>query len=256
MYIYPKQKDLMSKIKSLFSFLLIFCCFLGTPSLEAQRKKINQFDENKKRTGTWKKYYPNNRVRYIGQFENGKEVGTFRYYDITTSKHPVIIKEFSATSDSAYVRFFSLKAKLSSKGYMIGKKRVGKWIYYFPNTGKTFSEEFYVDGKLEGDVKNYYKNGKVLEHAQYQNGKLHGVSKKYSEIGQLMEELTYENGLLNGPGKYYDMKGDLKEEGIYRNGNRYGKWEYYIGGKKVTKKEQQKANNIKKQDPEKEENNN
>ena len=102
-------------------------------------------------------------------------------------------------------------------------------MYYFP-TGEVFSEEYYVDGNLEGELKNYYKNGKVLEHTQYQGGKLHGFSKKYSDAGILIAEVTFKNGVLNGPGKYYELNGDLREEGMYRDGKRYGKWEFYIGG--------------------------
>ncbi|MEQ6122821.1 toxin-antitoxin system YwqK family antitoxin [Pseudotenacibaculum sp. MALMAid0570] len=240
----------MLKIKRLFSLLLLFSVFFGLQKIEAQ--KINQFNKNKKRTGIWKKYYPNKRVRYVGRFVNGKEVGTFKYYDISTSKHPTIIKEFSAASDSAYVKFYTLKGKLRSKGYMIGKKRVGKWDYYFSN-GKIFSEEFYVDGKLEGEVKDYYPNGKVLEHTQYQNGLKNGFSKKYSDKGILIEEVNYVNDVLNGPGKYYELNGDLKEEGIYRNGKRHGKWEFYIGGKKVTRKEKRKENKFNKKDIKKQE---
>ncbi len=238
----------MLKIKRLISLSLLFAVFFGSFKLNAQR--INQFDKNKKRTGIWKKYYPNKRIRYVGQFKDGKEVGTFKYYDISTSKHPTIIKEFSANSDSAFVKFYTLKGKLRSKGYMVGKKRVGKWMYYFSN-GKTFSEEAYLDGKLEGDLKNYYPNGKMLEHTQYQNGKKNGFSKKYSDEGVLIEEVNYVNGILNGEGKYYELNGDLKEEGVYRNGKRHGKWEFYIGGKKVTRKQRQDENKFNKKDAKK-----
>ena len=233
----------MLKIKRLISLSLLFFVFFGLSSMEAQR--INQFDKNKKRTGIWKKYHSNKRIRYVGKFINGKEVGTFRYYDITTSKHPTIIKEFSATSDSAYVRYFTLRGKLRTKGSMIGRKRVGKWIYYFPK-GKLFSEEFYVDGKLEGELKNYYENGKTLEITQYSNGMKNGFSKKYSDQGVLIEEVNYKNNVLDGMAKYYELNGDLKEEGIYRNGKRYGKWQFYIGGKKATQKEKRQENKIKK----------
>lgn len=238
----------MLKIKRLISLSLLFAVFFGSFTISAQR--INQFDKNKKRTGIWKKYYPNKRVRYVGRFKDGKEVGTFKYYDISTSKYPTIIKEFSANSDSAFVKFYTLKGKLRSKGYMVGKKRVGKWMYYFSN-GKDFSEEFYVDGKLEGDVKNYYPNGKVLEHTQYQNGMKNGFSKKYSDKGVLIEEVHFVNDVLNGEGKYYELNGDLKEEGVYRNGKRHGKWEFYIGGKKVTRKERQDENKFNKKDAKK-----
>ncbi|MBL4606164.1 MAG: toxin-antitoxin system YwqK family antitoxin [Flavobacteriaceae bacterium] len=230
-------------MKRLVSLSLLFFVLFGFSSTKAQR--INQFDKNKKRTGVWKKYHSNKRVRYVGKFNNGKEVGTFRYYDITTSKFPTIIKEFSATSDSAFVRYFTLNGKLRTKGTMVGKKRVGKWIYYFPK-GKLFPEEFYVDGKLEGELKNYYENGKTLEITQYSNGMKNGFSKKHSDKGVLIEEVHYKNDVLDGEGKYYELNGDLKEEGIYRNGKRYGKWQFYIEGKKATQKQKRQENKIKK----------
>lgn len=233
----------MLKVKSLVTFYIVLRCFFVYQSTEAQ--KINQFNKNKKRTGVWKKYYSNNRIRYIGQFENGKEVGTFKYFDITTSKYPTIIKVFSSTSDSASVKYYTLKGKLRSEGMMLGRKRVGNWTYYFPN-GKLFSEEFYKDGKLEGNLKNYYKNGKVLEHTEYIDGKKSGFSKKYSDTGVLIEEVNYRNDKLNGLGRYYELNGDLKEEGQYVDGKRYGKWEFYIGGKKVTEKERKDKNKFNK----------
>ena len=236
----------MLKIKSLIIIATISFFIFNFHPLAAQ-KEINKFDENKKRTGIWKKYYNNGRVRYVGQFENGKEVGTFKYYDISTSKYPTIIKEYLPKSDSAKVKFFTLRGKSRSEGMMVERNRVGKWRYYF-TTGEIFSEEFYHDGNLEGELKNYYKNGKVLEHSQYQNGKLHGFSKKYSDTGILIEEVTYSNGILNGPGKYFELNGDLREEGIYRDGKRYGKWEFYIGGKKVSEKERKKENKFHKKD--------
>ncbi len=216
----------------ILSFFLPFSS--GITSINAQ--KINQFTKDNKRTGLWKKYYSNKRIRYEGTFENGKEVGTFKYYEITTSKYPSIIKEFSVTSDSAKVSYFNKDGTLRTIGTMIGKSRVGKWIYYFPN-GNLFSEEIYENGKLEGDLKNYYKDGTLLEITHYSNGKKNGVSKKYSEEGILIEEVNYLNNVLHGEGKYFELNGDLKEEGIYKNGRKFGTWEFYIGGKKATKKE-------------------
>ena len=145
-------------------FLLFSLFFFGTIATKAQN--INKLTKDNKRTGIWKKYYTNKRIRYEGTFIDGKEVGVFKYYDITTSKHPTIIKEFSKKTDSAKVSYFNLDGKLRTKGVMIGKKRVGKWIYFFPNQ-KLFSEEYYVDGKLEGKLINYYNNGKVLEITEY-----------------------------------------------------------------------------------------
>ena len=67
------------KIISVLIFFISF--YFGLTEMKAQN--INQFTKDKKRTGVWKKYYSNNRIRYVGSFVNGKEVGVFKYYDIS-----------------------------------------------------------------------------------------------------------------------------------------------------------------------------
>ena len=112
-----------------FSVVIFFISsYFGLSEINAQN--INQFTKDNKRTGVWKKYYSNNRIRYVGSFINGKEVGIFKYYDITTSRHPVIIKEFSSISDTAKVSYYNLDGKLRTKGTMIDKNRIGKWVYF------------------------------------------------------------------------------------------------------------------------------
>lgn len=227
----------MINIKRL-SILLLVSSFFFTTDICSQ--KINQVDSNGKRVGIWRKYYSNKRIRYQGQFKNGQEYGTFKFYDITTSKHPTVIKIYEPNSNKAFVQFFTLKGNLRSKGQMNGKKRVGKWVYYFP-TGKLFSEEFYKDGKLEGVVKNYYANGKVTEEVYYKNGQKNGISKKYADDGILLEEVNYLNGKREGEAKYFDLKGNLKEKGIFKADKRFGKWEFYLDGELVKKDKTDKA---------------
>ena len=84
----------------------------------------------------------------------------------------------------------------------------------------TFSEEFYVDGQLEGELKIININGQVLELTTYQNGMENGVSKKFSDEGILIEEVYYLDDKLHGKGKYFELSGDLKEEGEYQSGKR------------------------------------
>lgn len=206
-------------------------------------QKLNQLNANGKRTGIWQKNYDNGDIRYKGQFKNGKEVGTFSFYK-EGSPYPVIVKVFSAVSDTATVKFYS-KSRVKTKGKMIGKKRIGKWIYYFSDGKRLFSEENYADGKLNGLLKNYYSNGKLTEVSEYKNGKKHGNSKIYTEDGILIEDVNYVTGVLSGEAKYFDLKGVIKEKGLYENGNRKGKWEYYIDGE-VSEKGRPKNNMLKK----------
>lgn len=191
-------------------------------------QKINQFDANGKRTGVWRKYYENGDIRYKGQFKNGKEIGVFSFYSKGMA-YPSIVKTFSEKSDTASVKFYN-KSRVKTEGKMVGRKREGKWTYYFADGKTIFSEENYKDGKLEGLLKNYYINGKVTEATEYKDGVKHGTSKIYTDEGILIEDVNYENGVLEGEGKYYDLKGVIKEKGKYKDGKRFGKWEFYIDG--------------------------
>ena len=209
-------------------------------------QKINQFNANGERDGAWRKMYKNGRLRYSGNFENGKEVGTFMYFNMTSSDHPTIIKIFSKTTNIADVEFFTSKGKLRSKGKMEGKNRIGKWQYFFPN-GKVLSEESYTNGKLEGLLVNYYPNGKTTEETYYKNGVKNGSSKKYTDDGILIEEVNFVNNKHNGFAKYFDLKGNLKETGEYKEGKRAGKWEFYLDGEVVSDKKKRKTHAIPKQ---------
>jgi antitoxin component YwqK of YwqJK toxin-antitoxin module len=223
----------MINIKRLFFVLTFFTCFFTSLTINAQ--KINQFDANNKRNGVWKKYYPNKNLRYSGEFKNGKEIGVFNFYDITSSKHPVIIKKYLKNSDSLFVQFYSKKGILETEGFLKGRKRIGKWKYFYAN-GDVMSEESYKNGLLDGEQLIYYPDGKVTEFAVYNNGLKHGVISKYSSKGVLIEEVTYKDGKPNGFAKYFELNGSLKESGNYSNGNRVGNWEYYMDGELSTDK--------------------
>lgn len=229
----------MLNIKRIFSTVLLLSVFF-IASVEAQ--KLNQLDANGKRTGVWKKFYDNGKIRYSGAFKEGKEIGVFKFYNITSSSIPVIIKNYA--NDTASVKFYNELGRLKSAGKMIGKKRIGKWVYYFSN-GKVFSEEEYKDGKLDGILKNYYPNGNVTQETSYKQGEKDGVSKTFTDSAILIEEVFYINGKLEGEGKYYDLKGGIKEKGIYKNGKRVGKWEFYMDGEIVGKKKKEKLSDLK-----------
>ncbi len=87
------------------------------------QKDLNQMDADGKRHGVWKKYYNNDRVRYVGKFDHGKEVGVFKFYSASNSDFPVIVKEYNNDNDLANVSFYTPSGALESKGKMKGKER-------------------------------------------------------------------------------------------------------------------------------------
>lgn len=213
--------------------LLFFSIVFFTTSIVYSQEKLNQFDENGLRTGIWKKFYANKNIRYQGQFNAGKEVGTFKYYSALSSKHPVIIKEFNKNNDTATVSFYTIKGTLKSTGFMVGKNREGTWLYYHKEGKTLISEENFENGLKNGVAKTYYKNGKLTEIFSYKNNKLHGNFKRYAINGVLIDDLNYINGQLNGFAKYFNIKGELIYAGNYENDVKIGKWEYFENGKPV-----------------------
>ena len=110
------------------SIILLLSFFVGSAQSE-----INQMDADGNRHGVWRKYYNNNRIRYAGEFNHGKEVGVFKYYSASNSEFPIIVKEYEPGSDLANVSFYTPSGALESKGKMKGKMREGKWLYYHPD---------------------------------------------------------------------------------------------------------------------------
>jgi MORN repeat variant len=220
-------------------FTIFLLSFIGLQPIKGQ-EVINQFDTNGERTGVWKKYYNNKRIRYQGQFKAGKEIGVFKYYSALSSEHPIAIKTFTKNSNLAAIKFYTEKGILESEGAMEGKNRVGKWLYYHVDGKTVLSEETYKKGILNGTSKTYYLTGKITEISQFKNDKLHGNLKRYADNGVLLDDLNYENGKLHGSAKYYNIEGKLIYWGDYENDEKIGKWEYFEKGKPENINKQEK----------------
>ncbi len=212
--------------------LLIFfiMLFLGTTSWA--QEVVNQLDTAGKRHGVWKKYYPNTQqLRYQGQFDHGKEIGTFYFYCEDCEEQPAFSKEFSTQDNSAIVTYFDTKGNVVSKGKMIGKLYEGNWVYYHKGSTEIMLEERYVNGKLDGLKTTYYANGNKTEELNYKAGLRDGENLYYSPKGILIKKLNYSNDLLQGPAEYYDGTGQLIIKGQYKADAKDGLWQYYSNGK-------------------------
>jgi antitoxin component YwqK of YwqJK toxin-antitoxin module len=197
-------------------------------SIQAQ---TNQFDKNGKRHGVWKKFYSNGNIKYIGEFNHGKEIGTFKHFSIINSKQPIIVRVFEPNSDVANVTFYELDGKIKSTGKMKGKNKIDKWIYYHKDGKTIMIEENYLNGKLNGDYKTFYPDGKPTIITQYKNGKLEGKYQRYSVKNKVYEDFTYKNGKRNGYAIFYNRLNGLKqEEGNYKDNIKIGLWKFYIDG--------------------------
>ncbi|MDT0551704.1 toxin-antitoxin system YwqK family antitoxin [Urechidicola vernalis] len=214
--------------------LLILILQLGLYSIYGQ--DINQVNSDGERHGLWKKYYPNKRIRYEGTFENGKEVGVFKFYSMNSSDNPMVIRTFAVDSGESLVQFFTAKGVLESEGKIIDKQRIGKWLYFHKDGKTVMIEENYENGKLSGEYKLFYENKKLTKLTHYQNGREHGNCKQYSDSGILIEDVNYVQGQLHGPAIYYETSGQLKQKGSYEEDLRVGVWEIYKDGQLFSSK--------------------
>lgn len=195
-------------------------------------QEINQFDKAGKRHGLWKKFYPNTKqLRYEGEFDHGKEVGTFKFYCEECGDNPTTTKNFKANSDIALVKYYTIKGKVVSEGEMKGKDRIGEWVYFQKLSNNIMSKETYVAGKMDGVQLTYYPNGKVTEEITYVNGIKQGNNNYYSPEGVLLKKLIYHDNKLHGPAEYYDANGNVTIKGYYKTGKKYGLWQYFKDGK-------------------------
>lgn len=208
-------------------FIFVICFSIG--NIFAQ--EINQKDANGLRQGVWKKKYPrSSQLRYEGQFKDGKEVGTFKFYCEDCGVQPFCVKEFTGDGMSN-VSYYTNQGALVSKGKMKGKKRVGEWLTFHENAKTVMTREYFNDGQLQDTRTVYSKTGEVIETTTYLNGLKEGLSYYYAPDGVTLKKVTYKNDLLHGPAIYYSAKGRVTMEGAYKNGINHGIWKYYKNGR-------------------------
>ena len=223
-------------IKQNYISLIFMMLFLFNYSQE----KINQYDNDGNRHGIWKKNFEGTSVlRYEGQFEHGKEVGLFKYYQrVGKVSKLAATKQFNNDNSTADVRFISLAGNTISQGKMDGKKYIGKWIYYHKNSKNIMTIEHYNDdGQLHGMKHIFYENQQLAEEVNYVDGKREGEEKHYSMRGTVVKKYVYENNQLHGKALHYDDDGNLIVEGQFKRDKKDGIWKYYSNGRLIEEKD-------------------
>ena len=201
----------------------IFFLFLVTNLVHSQI--INQLDENGKKNGLWRGYYAESkRIRYEGTFDHGKEIGIFKFFDDTKKGTLIATREFNVKDKSCYTIFYNQNNNKVSEGKVVDKKFEGKWKYYHEDSPLIMTEEFYLDGKLEGTRKVYYKSGKIAEETNYKNGIKEGQYRNYAENGIVLEESNYVNGEYDGITIFRSAENKITGKGLYKNGKKVGIW--------------------------------
>lgn len=88
-------------------------------------------------------------------------------------------------------------------------------------TERRYSDKHYFTdehGRIQGEYRNYYRDGNLYIRCFYRNSKLHGEFKRYHDNGQLRAHLIYRNNKRHGEYKnYYKGDGNLSAHCLYVN---------------------------------------
>ncbi|WP_412477128.1 toxin-antitoxin system YwqK family antitoxin [Flavobacterium sp. TBRC 19031] len=209
-----------------YVFLLLFSGFY------ALAQDYNKLDENGKKHGLWKGIYEDSkRPRYEGTFEHGKEIGLFKFFDDTKAGTVIATREFNTKDNSCYTIFYNQRNNKVSEGKVVNKQFDGEWKYYHENSPVVMTLEYYVNGKLNGVRKVFYKSGVLAEETTYKDGVKEGPYKSYTENGIVLEESNYKNGLYDGQATFRTVDNQLSAQGVFKNGKKVGVWKIMEKGK-------------------------
>ena len=165
--------------------------------------QVNQVDGQGRKQGVWEKKYPNSiAYEYKGQFKNDQPVGTFTYY-YPSNKVKVVMKHDEKTKRSeAYMYYES--GNLMSFGIYKNQKKDSVWTKFGPSK-RISSRETYKNDILNGKSIVYYvpeditdKSVKIARESTYKDGKLEGEVIEYFDFGTIKAKSHYLNGLRHG----------------------------------------------------------
>lgn len=98
----------------------------------------------------------------------------------------------------------------------------GCTVRHYPG-GELHQVAHYIDGKLEGEWKQFYANGTLMQLYTYQAGKRLGPYRCYDESGRVREEGSYYNDQRTGERFHYYSDGSRKSRVFYNEGFASGK---------------------------------
>lgn len=155
-------------------------------------------DEQGRKIGSWKDYYPTGEKKAQGNFLDNRQSGSWTYYFINGG--------------------------IEQKGRFERGRFHGLWLWYYPN-GNTWREESYFNGREDGIFIEFDRTGKILEKGDYISGERDG--EWVYQVGDHEEKGSYVIGLREGIWKHFYSDGKLKYEGNYSQGNPDKRHKYY-----------------------------
>ena len=210
-------------MKPFFTCLLLFSFIHAI--LLSQDSCFNNFDENGKKTGYWREFYDNGKIRYEGKFLEDHPVGEItRYYKGGTLQAKML---YTQDKREAYVKLYYENGKIAAEGRFIDKVKDSTWNFYSSYNEQLILKEYYLSGKRHGESIKLYPGRQISEKLIYELDSLNGSWEQYFENGTKRLSGNYLNGKREGEFRSWNAEGKPSIQGFYKNGVMHGKWKYF-----------------------------
>jgi len=199
------------------------------------QEKINRYDEENRKNGTWKEFYEDGTLKKEQTFEHGKLNGLVKLYDLD-GKLINAIKYVNGEVDLNAKEFsdnIEIIEKYNEEGILIfqGSYNENTPIgvhRFFNNQGLIIKSETYdikgnliaqgivlPNGNENGEWIYYFENSKIKAKGGYNKGKKTGEWIYYYQNGKVQQKGSYVNGKLTGIWRWFYQTGELLKEEFY-----------------------------------------
>lgn len=189
------------------------------------------FDDDYKRHGNWKFYFPNGYLKEEISYDHGTAKDSGRVYE----DNGLIKYELNYADGKIHGDI-----KIYDKGildrilpYTHGEVDEGLFTKFHTIGAKSYSYNL-KGGNAHGPYKSYYNTGDLRAEGTYDEGNYTGERKVYFRDGKLSYLEHYEDGEKNGEYESYYSDGQLHTKGIYVKGNKSGDWKTYHRDGKIS----------------------
>ncbi|NKI33142.1 hypothetical protein [Croceivirga thetidis] len=211
--------------------------------------------ENEKLVGQWEFYNENGSVKSKGEFDSsGQRINNWTWFNADGSINetstyvngnlegpnkgyypngkPMFEATYQDDDLNGHYSYFNNKGAQTQSKYFKNGVLDGMYESYFPVGSKIKEYQIpYSDGKIEGEVTQYFITGDTLLNVNFKAGKRHGIETSYFITGNKSGISKYSEGELNGPYLVYYPNGQIKSEGNTKSDYYEGPYtEYYSNG--------------------------
>jgi len=163
-------------------------------------------------------------------FENGKLKSEAHYIDGTRTKTKEGIKH-------GMEKVYYIEGALAYSVNYVNGKRDGVMIWW-DKDGNIIKELHYNLGKLDGWEITYFPNGKIKSKVLYKNDLKEGLYKEFFDNGQLALIVPYKHGKKEGIQREYSYSGKLYTEVLYKNNYKEGTQKWFDDAGNIVKTEE------------------